>query len=205
MFRSPILLACGLTGITLILGGILNNKLDSAPAAPPPAQAQQQVARAAPAPVMSTGPQSAPAARQPSTAAYDLQQQQQQQTRRAGTVELRAGANGHFMAPVDINGRSFNMMVDTGASVLTLSQEDARKAMLIIPSTDYKVPANTAGGVVKVAPVKLNRVSIGPIVVRDLQAYVLPPGISGPSLLGMNFLRALSSYEVRDNKMIMRN
>ena len=57
----------------------------------------------------------------------------------------------------------------------------------------------------KVAAVKLNRVAIGPISVRDLQAYVLPPGVGAPSLLGMNFLRSLSSYEVKDNKMIMRN
>lgn len=204
MLRSPVLLACGLTGITLIIGGILDKKLDPPPPPPVSAPAQQQVARAAPTPVMATGQPNTIPVRQPSSVANDLQQQQQP-TRRAGTVELRASNNGHFMAPVEINGRSFNMMVDTGASVVTLSHEDARKAMLVVPPTEYKVPANTAGGVVKVALVKLNRVSIGPIVVRDLQASVLPAGINAPSLLGMNFLRALSSYEVKDNKMIMRN
>lgn len=202
MFRSPVLLSCGLIAATLIFGGLLEKKLD---APPPPVQAS----RATPAPIaqMPTAPQApqVQAANRPPGNPFPNNDMQQGQGRRAGTVELRADKQGHFNAPVEINGRAFTMLVDTGATVLTLSHEDARKALLIVPTTDFKVPIQTAGGQMKVAAVKLNRVAIGPISVRDLQAYVLPPGVGAPSLLGMNFLRSLSSYEVKDNKMIMRN
>jgi predicted aspartyl protease len=42
-------------------------------------------------------------------------------------------------------------------------------------------------------------------MVRDLEALVLPAGTGNTSLLGMNYLRSLSSYEVKADKMIMRN
>jgi aspartyl protease family protein len=124
---------------------------------------------------------------------------------RAGSVELKADAQGHFRAPVDLNGRNVMMLVDTGATTLTLTHEDARKAALIVSAADYRHPVNTAGGAMKVAQVRIAQVAVGPITVRDLQAHVLPPGTGNMSLLGMNFLRALSSYEVKDSKMIMRN
>jgi len=205
MATSSLALAGGLVGVTLIVAGIVQSRLDqSSPIALP----QQQIAApqaVQPVTAPSEKPQAAPSAPQRIAAPPVREVQNQEPQRRFGSVELKADETGHFHAKVDINGRSFDMLVDTGATTIALTHDDARKAAINVAPSDFRYPINTAAGVLKAARVRLTRVAIGPIMVRDLEAQILPPGTGKTSLLGMNFLRGLSSYEVKDNKMIMRN
>ena len=126
------------------------------------------------------------------------------QTRRGRTVEIRAGAYGHHYASIEINGRSIDAMVDTGASIVALSWEDAERAGLYIRDSDYTQRVNTANGLARIAPVMLDRVSIGDITVRNVPAAVSEPGRLNVSLLGMSFLSRLQRVDMRSGILVLQ-
>ena len=125
-------------------------------------------------------------------------------TARGRTVEIRAGAYGHHHARVEINGRSIDAMVDTGASIVALSWEDAERAGLYIRDSDYTQRVNTANGLARIAPVMLDRVSIGDITVRNVPAAVSEPGKLNTSLLGMSFLSRLQRVDMRSGVLVLQ-
>jgi aspartyl protease family protein len=126
-----------------------------------------------------------------------------QQVRDNRTVELRAGAHGHFHADVDVNGRAISVMVDTGASIVALTWDDARRAGVHVRDSDFTHRVSTANGVARVAPVTLERVAIGEIMIRDVRAAVAEPGKLSTSLLGMSFLGRLSRTEMSRGVLIL--
>jgi aspartyl protease family protein len=120
-------------------------------------------------------------------------------------VELKAGRNGHFFAQAEINGRPIGVLVDTGASGVGLSYEDAERAGIYVQSSDFIWHSNTANGVVKVAPITIDRISIGDITVRNVQGTVAEPGrMSTGTLLGMSFLNRLRRVEMRDGTLVLQ-
>jgi aspartyl protease family protein len=122
----------------------------------------------------------------------------------SGAVTLRADSRGHFSADLTINGGRVPMMVDTGASIIALTQEDAHRAGVFPNPADFKVPVSTANGSIGAAPVKLREVRLDRIVVRDVDAVVLPAGRLRTSLLGMSFLQRLSGFNVANNTLVLR-
>lgn len=99
---------------------------------------------------------------------------------------LPMGPGGHFSSAGSINGRSVMFMVDTGASVVALSQAEAERIGL-----DYrKAPrgmVQTANGAVPVHSVRLNSVRVGDVLVYDVPAVVMPAQMP-QVLLGNSFL-----------------
>ena len=126
-----------------------------------------------------------------------------QATSSAGTVELRAGRYGHFETPAELNGRSVQVMVDTGASLVALTYEDAERAGIFVRNSDFTHQSQTANGIAKFAPVMLDRVSIGGITVRNVQAAVSERGKLQITLLGMSFLGKLSRTEMRKGGVLV--
>ena len=122
---------------------------------------------------------------------------------RGRIVEIRAGAYGHYYASVEINGRSVDVMVDTGASIVALTFDDAERAGLYIRDSDYTQRVNTANGLARIAPVMLDRVSIGDITVRNVPAAVSEPGKLSTSLLGMSFLSRLQRVDMRSGVLVL--
>lgn len=118
-------------------------------------------------------------------------------------VTLRADRAGHFLTPVVIDGRSFQSMVDTGASVVALTYEDGRSLGLIRAGDPYDVKVNTANGVTEAKRVMLNAVSLGTITVRNVEAIVAQEGALSVNLLGMSFLKKLRSFEMRDGRLVL--
>jgi aspartyl protease family protein len=116
----------------------------------------------------------------------------------ASTAELKANGNGHFIVRAEINGRDIVVMVDTGATAVALSYEDAQEAGLKPGSLDFNIPIATANGVGKAARVKLDRVEIDGVRVYDVDGLVLPEGALRGSLLGMSYLSRLRSFRVED-------
>jgi aspartyl protease family protein len=121
----------------------------------------------------------------------------------SGSVELRAGRNGHFMTTAHLNGRPVDVLVDTGASMVALSYEDAERAGVFVRPSDFTHRVSTANGTAKIALVTLDSVSIGDITIRDVEAMVGEPGRLGTTLLGMTFLGRLSRAEMRSGVLIL--
>ena len=123
---------------------------------------------------------------------------------RGRIVELKAGAHGHYYARAEINGRPIDVLVDSGASLVALTYDDARAAGLSIRDSDYTQRVSTANGSARVAPVTLDRVSIGDITVRDVPAAVSEPGSLATSLLGMSFLGRLQQIDIRSGVLVLK-
>ncbi|HET6321165.1 MAG TPA: TIGR02281 family clan AA aspartic protease [Hyphomicrobium sp.] len=123
---------------------------------------------------------------------------------RGTVVEIAAQDNGHFNTEADINGRSVEVMIDTGATMVALSYEDAERAGLFLREKDFTRAVSTANGVARVAPVTLDRVTVGHITVRDVPAAVAERGRLKTSLLGMSFLSRLSGFDMRAGRLILQ-
>jgi aspartyl protease family protein len=120
------------------------------------------------------------------------------------SVELKAGAFGHYRAQAEINGRPVEVLVDSGATLVVLSHEDAERAGLRPRAQDYTQRVSTANGVTRVAPMLLDRVSIGDVSVRNVEAAVGEPGKLGQSLLGMTFLGRLQRVDMRAGVLLLQ-
>lgn len=125
--------------------------------------------------------------------------------RDGSVVELRSGPGGHYHAEAEINGRDIEVMVDTGATMVVLTWEDAERAGLFMRESDFTHRASTANGAARVAPVTLDNVSIGDITVRDVRAMVSERGALGVSLLGMSFLGRIERVDMRQGTLILQN
>lgn len=127
------------------------------------------------------------------------------QERPAGnrTVELRANFQGHYYTTAEIDGRSVNVLVDTGATAVALTFEDARTIGLSLRDSDFTMRVSTANGYGRVAPVTLDRVSIGDITVRNVRGAVMEPGKLGTTLLGMSFLGRLQRVDIRAGTLVL--
>jgi aspartyl protease family protein len=123
---------------------------------------------------------------------------------RGRVVELKAGTHGHYYASVEINGRPIDVLVDSGASLVALTYDDARRAGLYVRDGDYTHRVSTANGPARVAPVTLDRVSIGDITVRNVPAAVSEPGKLATSLLGMSFLGRLQQIDIRGGVLVLK-
>ncbi|MGH6865406.1 MAG: retropepsin-like aspartic protease family protein [Methyloceanibacter sp.] len=119
-------------------------------------------------------------------------------------VKIRRRLDGHFTAAVGVNGKDVLMIVDTGASSIVLTPEDAAKAGIDPKSLNYRVPVLTANGRTVAARVRLNNVSVGPLDRTQVEALVAQPGALTQSLLGMSFLSRLRSYEFSGDSLTLR-
>jgi aspartyl protease family protein len=113
-----------------------------------------------------------------------------------GTLRYRADSLGHFWIDAVVNGAPLRFLLDTGASFVALTRNDATTAGFAKYQLDYTGRTNTANGQARVAPVKLREIRIGQLSIDDVPAVVGEN--MNTSLLGMSFLKRLQSYEIRD-------
>lgn len=121
-----------------------------------------------------------------------------------GSAELYREPDGHFHANAEIEGRQLPMLVDTGATVIALTYEDAGTLGVRPDSSRFDVAMSTANGVAKGARVMLHSVAVSGVRVYDVQAVVMPRGALSQSLLGMSYLSKLAAFEARDGRLILR-
>jgi aspartyl protease family protein len=121
-----------------------------------------------------------------------------------GEATILADKLGQFAAEVEVNGARVGMLVDTGASSVVLSYDDAAAAGFYPAPVDFKFAAQTANGVSRMARVRLREIRIGDVSLRDVEAYVADRGALAASLLGMSFLSRLSHFEAASGRMILR-
>jgi aspartyl protease family protein len=104
------------------------------------------------------------------------------------TVTLRSDRRGHFQVEARIDGRRIELVVDTGASMIILRESSAARLGIFPRANEYIGRAQTANGVAKFAPVRLNSVEVDGIRVHDVKAAVMHDEALGVNLLGMTFL-----------------
>lgn len=114
--------------------------------------------------------------------------------------EFRRGPDGHFYADAQVNGTTIRFLVDTGASLVVLTREDAQRAGIQLPTT--RALAMGVGGPIEIIPVTLDRVAVGGIEARGVEAAVADE--TPVSLLGQSYLQRVGSVEIRGDTMVMR-
>lgn len=122
----------------------------------------------------------------------------------AGRVTVSADYRGHYMVHPSIDNFRIRMLVDTGASIVALTAQDAVSLGLSPRPAEFKMSLSTSNGVVRAARVNLREIRLGDIVVRNVEAVVMPAGALSVSLLGTSFLRRLKGYEVQGGRMVLR-
>ncbi len=122
-----------------------------------------------------------------------------------GSVSFYAGNNGHFEITALLNDKNrVKFLFDTGASTVALTIEDAKKIGINTDNLIYNLPLNTANGISWAARVNIDKIQIGPIVVRNVEGTVSSGGLDSP-LLGMSFLRKLSTFVIKGNTLTLVN
>ncbi len=121
-----------------------------------------------------------------------------------GISEIRFALNqeGHYQIDARVNGTYITFLVDTGASDVVLSPDDAQRIGLTDSQLHFTERASTANGIVYVAPVTLNNLTIGSIVMNRLPARVNQAPMPY-SLLGMSFLNQLRGWRVEQRTLIL--
>lgn len=120
-------------------------------------------------------------------------------------VTLAKRPDGHFVARVLINGEPVTALVDTGASSTVLTAADAARAGFDPATLRFVVPVSTANGVANAARIVADEVAVGDIVRTRLPLLVVEDGRLGQSLLGMNFIGSLSGFDLRGDRLILRD
>jgi aspartyl protease family protein len=119
------------------------------------------------------------------------------------SLSIPRDARGHFETEGRIDGQRIGFMVDTGASVIALNESSAARFGLRPARGDYKATVTTANGTIKAAPTRLAMVDIGGLVVRDVDAMVLPDEALSENLLGLSFLSKLKRFEYANGKLVL--
>ena len=111
------------------------------------------------------------------------------------SLNIPRDARGHFQTDGRIEGQRINFMVDTGASVVALNEKSAARFGLRPSRNDYNATVATANGTIKAARTRIAMIELGGLVVRDVDALVLPDEALSENLLGLSFLSKLKRFE----------
>ena len=119
------------------------------------------------------------------------------------SLSIARDARGHFLTEGRIDGQRIGFMVDTGASVVALNEKSAARFGFRPNRSDYNTTVQTANGTIKAARTRLAMVDLGGIVVRDVEAMVLPDEALSENLLGASFLSKLKRYECANGRLVL--
>lgn len=121
------------------------------------------------------------------------------------SVMLERMANGHFEVHAQINEVPVTVMIDTGATSTVLSAEDARRAGYDPATLSYTIRTMTANGEARAARVVADEIRVGDIVRSRVPVLIAEPGRLDRSLLGMNFIGTLTGFDMRGQRLILRD
>jgi aspartyl protease family protein len=119
------------------------------------------------------------------------------------SISIPRDARGHFETEGRIDGQRIAFMVDTGATVVALNESSAARFGVRPSLGDYSATVTTANGTVKAARTQLAMIDIGGLVVRDVDAMVLPDEALSENLLGLSFLSKLKRFEFAGGRMVL--
>ena len=117
--------------------------------------------------------------------------------------QVLKAADGHYWAQADIDGRAVRVLVDTGASVVALTRDDALRLGYRLAPADFTATVVTASGPARAASVELRSVSVAGARVDAVQALVVETGLPH-SLLGMSYLGRLAAFQATPEALTLR-
>ena len=121
----------------------------------------------------------------------------------ARSVVVAPDARGHFRVNAHVDGSPLGFMIDTGASVVALTESDAARLGIHPARHEFVAEIKTANGAARAAPTRLDMVEVGDLVVRDVAAVVLPDQALSENLLGLSFLSRLRRFEYSGGKLVL--
>jgi aspartyl protease family protein len=119
------------------------------------------------------------------------------------SLSIPPDPRGHFLAEGRIDGQRIGFMVDTGASVIALNETSAARFGLRPTPGDYNASVTTANGTIRGARTRLAMIDVGGLIVRDVDAMVLPDEALSENLLGLSFLSKLKRFEYANGQLVL--
>ena len=119
-----------------------------------------------------------------------------------GEMRFRADADGHFYITAEVNGRAIRFLADTGATDIVLSPAAARRVGFDPDELEFDRLYRTANGIGRGASIRLERLAVGDLEMRDVPAAVNEAAMRH-SLMGMRFFNRLEGYAVRDGVLTL--
>lgn len=119
------------------------------------------------------------------------------------SARIEPGRGGHFVAEARMNGRSVDVLVDTGATLVAINETTARRLGIYLTPADFKYRVRTANGVTEAAAATIKEIRIGQVMVRDVPASVSRDSALSTTLLGMSFLGKLRRFSVENGDLIL--
>ena len=117
-------------------------------------------------------------------------------------VRIRMSPDGHFWARANINGVERRMLVDSGATITTISERTAAAASVDQGSGVMPLVLRTANGVARARTGEIAQLQLGTIKATDLKVAI-SPALGNIDVLGMNFLSKLASWRVEGRTLIL--
>ncbi len=121
-----------------------------------------------------------------------------------GEMVISRGSNQQFFVDAEVDGVPLDMLVDTGASHITLTHRDANRIGIDTENLSFNTPVSTANGMGFVARVRLPELQIGSWRLNSVPAFVAQDEMLGTSLLGMSALNTFASWRVEGNQLILQ-
>ena len=118
-------------------------------------------------------------------------------------VTLERSSDKHFYADTEVNGHPVRFLVDTGASEIALTEDDARKIGLQVDPSKYELLGEGASGLVRGQYVELDGIQLGAIREGKTKAVVVQG--ANVSLLGQPFLENIDEIVIRKDEMLLRD
>lgn len=119
-----------------------------------------------------------------------------------GRIEVPLSRDGHYYMTIEVDGVPVRFVVDTGATDVVLSDEDAARIGILEDDLIFSGQARTANGIVRTARISVDEMRIGDITDRNVPVWVTEGEMDG-SLLGMSYLRRFSRIEIAQNELVL--
>jgi aspartyl protease family protein len=120
-----------------------------------------------------------------------------------GAIRFTRDVDGHFTIRAEVNGQRVMFLLDTGATDIVLSPQDAERIGIAPAQLTFNRMVQTANGMGWAASVELTSVVVGPIAIGPMRASVNKASMDR-SLLGMEFLNRLSRWRVEGDQLYLQ-
>jgi aspartyl protease family protein len=121
-----------------------------------------------------------------------------------GEIRIRPSEDGHFYVNGQVNGHAVRFLVDSGATVTTLSRATAQEAG-VAPEGGFGVLVDTANGTALEDRGTASRLTVGPIARTDIPIHISRVEGDDLNVIGMDFLSTLSAWGVEGQTLRLKS